>query len=114
MLWLPAHALLLYSCDRQRGLHSFPTRRSSDLLAAVVSALALCDRHRARVRRGHRRQDRQPREVAVPLAVAKRDRKSTRLNSSHANISYAGFCLQKKRAEKPEQLDHLYLTRRSP
>src|SRR3712207_7087503 len=24
------------------------------------------------------------------------DRKSTRLNSSHANISYAGFCLQKK------------------
>src|SRR5258707_6673008 len=25
------------------------------------------------------------------------DRKSTRLNSSHANISYAGFCLQKKK-----------------
>src|SRR5258707_11897770 len=24
------------------------------------------------------------------------DRKSTRLNSSHANISYAGFCLQEK------------------
>src|SRR3712207_2697883 len=28
--------------------------------------------------------------------VAKRDRKSTRLNSSHANISYAVFCLKKK------------------
>src|SRR5258707_2021533 len=28
--------------------------------------------------------------------VAFRDRKSTRLNSSHANISYAGFCLKKK------------------
>src|SRR5258707_1665281 len=27
----------------------------------------------------------------------KRDRKSTRLNSSHANISYADFCLEKKR-----------------
>src|SRR3712207_8148520 len=27
---------------------------------------------------------------------AVRDRKSTRLNSSHANISYAVFCLQKK------------------
>src|SRR5438445_845190 len=27
----------------------------------------------------------------------KRDRKSTRLNSSHANISYAVFCLKKKR-----------------
>src|SRR3712207_8410357 len=31
---------------------------------------------------------------AVPLADL--DRKSTRLNSSHANISYAVFCLKKK------------------
>src|SRR3712207_8550670 len=29
-------------------------------------------------------------------AVLPRDRKSTRLNSSHANISYAVFCLKKK------------------
>src|SRR3712207_8666747 len=28
-----------------------------------------------------------------------RDRKSTRLNSSHANISYAVFCLKKKKRE---------------
>src|SRR5258707_8926937 len=28
------------------------------------------------------------------------DRKSTRLNSSHANISYAVFCLKKKRNKK--------------
>src|SRR3712207_7761786 len=28
------------------------------------------------------------------------DRKSTRLNSSHANISYAVFCLKKKRTEE--------------
>src|SRR3712207_6952365 len=28
-----------------------------------------------------------------------RDRKSTRLNSSHANISYAVFCLKKKRQQ---------------
>src|SRR5258707_15316820 len=27
----------------------------------------------------------------------KKDRKSTRLNSSHANISYAAFCLKKKK-----------------
>src|SRR3712207_7424425 len=27
----------------------------------------------------------------------KKDRKSTRLNSSHANISYAVFCLKKKK-----------------
>src|SRR3712207_7462686 len=30
------------------------------------------------------------------LAVEAQDRKSTRLNSSHANISYAVFCLKKK------------------
>src|SRR5438874_9129712 len=30
------------------------------------------------------------------VAVWKRDRKSTRLNSSHAEISYAVFCLKKK------------------
>src|SRR3712207_7306847 len=29
------------------------------------------------------------------------DRKSTRLNSSHANISYAVFCLKKKTNERP-------------
>src|SRR3712207_7764674 len=29
-------------------------------------------------------------------AAARTDRKSTRLNSSHANISYAVFCLKKK------------------
>src|SRR5947209_11314952 len=30
-------------------------------------------------------------------ASARKDRKSTRLNSSHANISYAVFCLKKKK-----------------
>src|SRR5258707_7234851 len=29
------------------------------------------------------------------------DRKSTRLNSSHANISYAVFCLKKKKSHAP-------------
>src|SRR3712207_8965847 len=29
------------------------------------------------------------------------DRKSTRLNSSHANISYAVFCLKKKKTTPP-------------
>src|SRR2546427_2658915 len=31
------------------------------------------------------------------LATIKRDRKSTRLNSSHSQISYAVFCLKKKK-----------------
>src|SRR3712207_8655536 len=30
---------------------------------------------------------------------ARADRKSTRLNSSHANISYAVFCLKKKKSQ---------------
>src|SRR5438445_6162089 len=30
----------------------------------------------------------------------RRDRKSTRLNSSHANISYAVFCLKKKKKKR--------------
>src|SRR3712207_7642207 len=35
--------------------------------------------------------------IAVPRGTGGReDRKSTRLNSSHANISYAVFCLKKK------------------
>src|SRR3712207_7466567 len=40
------------------------------------------------------------RDVGQPAAVRRElrlDRESTRLNSSHANISYAVFCLKKKR-----------------
>src|SRR3712207_7830836 len=36
-----------------------------------------------------------PAHAAAPVMVLQ-DRKSTRLNSSHANISYAVFCLKKK------------------
>src|SRR3712207_8194728 len=35
--------------------------------------------------------------AADPPGQRRRDRKSTRLNSSHANISYAVFCLKKKK-----------------
>src|SRR5690554_7559153 len=35
--------------------------------------------------------------VAVASTINTRDRKSTRLNSSHVRISYAVFCLKKKR-----------------
>src|SRR3712207_6869467 len=42
---------------------------------------------------------------------SKEDRKSTRLNSSHANISYAVFCLKKKqdddKPEPPTRLEHV-------
>src|SRR3712207_7334357 len=35
--------------------------------------------------------------LAIPKIGCGLDRKSTRLNSSHANISYAVFCLKKKK-----------------
>src|SRR3712207_6906816 len=37
-----------------------------------------------------------PCQAGLPEGVGLADRKSTRLNSSHANISYAVFCLKKK------------------
>src|SRR5687768_18370566 len=42
------------------------------------------------------------------LGLADRDRKSTRLNSSHGYISYAVFCLKKKK--KTQQSRHLPLS----
>src|SRR5207245_10055822 len=80
-------------------LHSFPTRRSSDLsdrlvrrsIRAVSPVLVALARrlvpHCAR---------RLPRR-AVLVRPAQQDRKSTRLNSSHGSISYAVFCLKKKK-----------------
>src|SRR5947209_16358754 len=35
-------------------------------------------------------------------STAAQDRKSTRLNSSHANISYAVFCLKKKKKQQEQ------------
>src|SRR3712207_8521952 len=55
-----------------------------------------------------------PSKVAIKVTPKRRgkDRKSTRLNSSHANISYAVFCLKKQktdstRAGLPRQLSCL-------
>src|SRR5438445_2958474 len=39
-----------------------------------------------------------------PVPVPWQDRKSTRLNSSHANISYAVFCLKKKKKKTTTSL----------
>src|SRR5439155_26444804 len=88
-------------------LHSFPTRRSSDLLEieprfggkvpAVFGELLIGEQPGLDplgqlnllpgVEQGH---------LADLLEV---DRKSTRLNSSHVAISYAVFCLKKKKPE---------------
>src|SRR3712207_7007548 len=59
---------------------------------AAVRAARVADRHRpAGV-------------VAAPGRPGAGDRKSTRLNSSHANISYAVFCLKKKKKEEQRAL----------
>src|SRR5256885_6069431 len=42
------------------------------------------------------------------LRAPKRDRKSTRLNSSHLVISYAVFCLKKKKKEDKENSGRVY------
>src|SRR5258707_12974488 len=39
----------------------------------------------------------EPHDPRLPASSLDADRKSTRLNSSHANISYAVFCLKKKK-----------------
>src|SRR3712207_7860840 len=41
---------------------------------------------------------------AARLVIQERDRKSTRLNSSHANISYDVFCLKKKELQSRQYL----------
>src|SRR5690625_6556281 len=51
-------------------------------------------------RRGDRRR---PRSAAAGRGA--RDRKSTRLNSSHVAISYAVFCLKKKKREEQQTSD---------
>src|SRR5690349_23165962 len=64
----------------------FRSRRRLQRAAALRAAL------RADARRPARRSQR-----AGGLDAPRRDRKSTRLNSSHVEISYAVFCLKKKK-----------------
>src|SRR3712207_7602210 len=60
-------------------------------------AAALLDHPVAGDLRADERADEVDVEDAAELVDVHLDRKSTRLNSSHANISYAVFCLKKKK-----------------
>src|SRR3712207_8559142 len=52
-------------------------------------------------------------DAGIMIDGSNRDRKSTRLNSSHANISYAVFCLKKKKiTARPESVPYLVAARR--
>src|SRR5690349_23474020 len=60
-----------------------------------------------------------PSHIAVWARVASihRDRKSTRLNSSHVEISYAVFCLKKKKKKKQNKQKinyNKYIRQRTP
>src|SRR5205807_9146547 len=110
-----------------RRLHAFPTRRSSDLRPPVCpggQGVGQRPRQRGGSVRGDRRdQDRRPADQdqgGDPECAPARtrdhppgDRKSTRLNSSHLVISYAVFCLKKKKCKRhwPSLLDRWSIAR---
>src|SRR5207248_7311687 len=93
----------LYPHAHPRSLHSFPTRRSSDLFRQHAGA---DHRHPAVQPEPQHRRRRPGRSVddlagrSATSAGHAEDRKSTRLNSSHRTISYAVFCLKKKKKKK--------------
>src|SRR3712207_7058014 len=60
------------------------------------------------LRRGERgeQQRQQPGRLHIHDLTPRLDRKSTRLNSSHANISYAVFCLKKKNKKTRHKVDN--------
>src|SRR2546430_6882884 len=51
--------------------------------------------------------------IPKPAPRTKQDRKSTRLNSSHSQISYAVFCLKKKKTKHIAHSQHPYNTTRT-
>src|SRR5207249_11875149 len=92
------YLLSLHASAPPPHLHSFPTRRSSDLLLAKARSSGT-----PVVYLQHESDEFEPlkRGTATwqihPEIVPAEDRKSTRLNSSHVSISYAVFCLKKKK-----------------
>src|SRR5207245_10688640 len=100
---------LFYRAASHPDLHSFPTRRSSDLQEALYPYNDPDQLPITPVRSQSGDLLRLPVELpgykvwlrAWQVQVGRepaRDRKSTRLNSSHGSISYAVFCLKKKKA----------------
>src|SRR5687768_17965890 len=92
-----------------RYLHSFPTRRSSDLhIKDYDGYLAFIGNNDYTIEDGAgnsaaitvKSMDKSKLEITLEASIGtafKLDRKSTRLNSSHGYISYAVFCLKKKK-----------------
>src|SRR5690625_7872448 len=103
---LICHVFLCYLFFRSHChhcvLHSFPTRRSSDLIvegmhgvykygtasATQIPGIEICGKTGTA--------ENFTRINGKRVQLTDQDRKSTRLNSSHVAISYAVFCLKKK------------------
>src|SRR5438034_4439092 len=101
--------MMLLSFERpaaHRDLHSFPTRRSSDLDQRLELEQLRAELVEPRRQGAVQLVQRPPRlrgrigvdQVGGRLGL--QDRKSTRLNSSHTVISYAVFCLKKKKEKR--------------
>src|SRR5690242_21174990 len=85
--------LFLHRSRHLPDLHSFPTRRSSDLRGRAAREPRVKD---ASTPPGELTSAALPVCGSGTLQQSRSDRKSTRLNSSHMSISYAVFCLKKK------------------
>src|SRR5258707_6098125 len=78
-----------------------PPRSTLFPYTTLFRSIAGADQRAVAGERGDRRIDAFD-QTLQPLRQRHRaDRKSTRLNSSHANISYAVFCLKKKKRDDP-------------
>src|SRR5258708_13889691 len=75
--------------------------RSSALIMRYFGAREIVDPVEANALHGGRMSGRDSTRLVVDTLISK-DRKSTRLNSSHQIISYAVFCLKKKK--QPHQI----------
>src|SRR5690606_41732762 len=99
---LPFFCLFDYFLVNPRYLHSFPTRRSSDLFSnSPFMPAPACNSARSNTRRLIFFNLSGTKTLSTKLTARfRRDRKSTRLNSSHVKTSYAVFCLKKKNTER--------------